>query len=72
MKKLMIFPICFCAIFVFAQKNNPQKFAATITVNDLHKHLAIIAGDEMEGRETGTPGQRKAAAYIRNFFKKQA
>ena len=70
MKKLIIFPICFCAIFVFAQKNNPQKFAATITVNDLHKHLAIIAGDEMEGRETGTPGQRKAAAYIRNFFKK--
>ena len=70
MKKLMILPLCFCAIFSFAQKSNPQKFAATITVNDLHKHLAIIAGEEMEGRETGTPGQRKAAAYIRDFFKK--
>ncbi len=66
----MLLPLCFCAIFSFAQKNNPQKFAATITVNDLHKHLAIIAGEEMEGRETGTPGQRKAAAYIRDFFKK--
>ena len=35
-----------------------------ITASDLKKHLTIIASDEMEGRETGTEGQRKAAAYI--------
>ena len=53
----------------FCQSDNAGKFATTITVDDLRKHLTIIAGDEMEGRETGTEGQRKAAAYIENQFK---
>lgn len=39
--------------------------AATIQVDDLRKHLTIIASDEMEGRETGEPGQKRAAEYIR-------
>jgi len=48
---------------------DPQQFAASITTEDLSKHLYIIAGKEMEGRETATEGQRKAAAYIENHFK---
>lgn len=61
----------FPAAMGFAQKKaNPQKFAATITEEDLRSHLFIIAGAEMEGRETGTEGQRKAAAYIEEQFKK--
>jgi hypothetical protein len=47
---------------------DPQKFAETITAADLIKHLYIVAGAEMEGRETATAGQRKAAAYIENYF----
>ncbi|HSK13555.1 MAG TPA: M28 family peptidase [Phnomibacter sp.] len=46
-----------------------QKFAATITIDDLKGHLSILAGDEMEGRETATEGQKKAAAYIENHFR---
>nr|MCU0403246.1 hypothetical protein [Chitinophagaceae bacterium] len=46
-----------------------SKFANTITSVDLKKHLSILAGPEMEGRETATEGQRKAAAYIENRFK---
>jgi len=53
----------------FSQSNNAAKYAATITTKDLKKHLTIIASDEMEGRETGTLGQRKAAAYIEKQFK---
>ena len=53
----------------FSQSNNAVKYAATITTKDLKKHLTIIASDEMEGRETGTIGQRKAAAYIEKQFK---
>ena len=53
----------------FTQSNNAAKYAATITTKDLKKHLTIIASDEMEGRETGTLGQRKAAAYIEKQFK---
>ncbi len=51
------------------KKSNPRKFAETITVADLKTHLNIIAGAGMEGRETATEGQRKAASYIENHFK---
>ncbi len=51
------------------KKANPQKIAATITEEDLRRHLEIIAGPAMEGRETATEGQRKAAAYIEDHFK---
>jgi Zn-dependent M28 family amino/carboxypeptidase len=54
----------------FAQKiANPKPFATTISRDDLKKHLFIVASAEMEGRETATEGQRKAAAYIENNFK---
>jgi hypothetical protein len=52
-----------------AVAQQPEKYAATITKEDLRKQLNIIAGPEMEGRETGTEGQRKAAAYIADQFK---
>lgn len=48
---------------------DPKPFANTITADDLKKHLYIIAGAGMEGRETATEGQRKAASYIEDHFK---
>ncbi|MEO0734842.1 MAG: M28 family peptidase, partial [Bacteroidota bacterium] len=42
-----------------------RALAATITVADLRHHLEILSADDMEGRETGEPGQKKAAAYLR-------
>lgn len=42
----------------------PSDLAATITATELERHLYILAAPEMEGRETGTEGQRKAAAYL--------
>ncbi len=54
---------------IFAQTDQSEKFAAHITPDLLKKHLTIIASAEMEGRETGTAGQRKAAAYIEQQFK---
>jgi hypothetical protein len=48
---------------------NPSKYAATITTEDLSRHLYIVAGKEMEGRETASEGQRKAATYIEQHFK---
>lgn len=48
---------------------NPAAFAATIKAENLMKHLTVLASDDYEGRETGTPGQRKAAEYIANYFK---
>ncbi len=45
-------------------------FAKGITAADLKKHLYIVAGDDMEGRETGKPGQYKAAKYNSEQFKR--
>ncbi|MGB5436495.1 MAG: peptidase, partial [Maribacter sp.] len=43
-------------------------FAETITADELKEHLFIYASDEFEGRDTGSPGQKKAAAYIKNEY----
>ena len=51
-------------------QSNPEKYAATISPQDLKKQLSVIASAEMEGRETGTPGQRRAAAYIAGEFQR--
>ena len=54
---------------VRAQQDSIQlKYAKTITVEDLRTRLEIIASDDFEGRETGKPGQKKAAKYIRERF----
>lgn len=62
----LILPLC-----VTAQKKdkNASKAAATITPDDMKKHLYIIAGKEMEGRDTPSPGLEKAASYIEEQFK---
>lgn len=64
---------------LFAQKNGPiqqlsttpaqaEALAATIKVEDMKRHLNILAADNMEGRETGQPGQKRAAEYLRKQF----
>ena len=51
----------------FSQNN--LKYSETIISYDLEKHLNILASDSLEGRETGKPGQKMAADYIKNHFK---
>lgn len=70
MRKSLVVICSLLALASQAQKApNPQPYAATVTEADLKKHLYIIAGKEMEGRETATEGQRKAAAYLENQFR---
>ncbi|TDB69193.1 M28 family peptidase [Arundinibacter roseus] len=45
------------------------QYAESITPADLKKHLVIIASDSLEGRDTGSPGQKKAAEYVAKYFK---
>ena len=71
MKKILLLVLITVTLQGFAQKKSkPENFAKTIKVEDLKKHLYIIASKEMGGRETGTEGERKAAAYIENEFKR--
>jgi Zn-dependent M28 family amino/carboxypeptidase len=46
-----------------------EKYMGTITASDLKKHLLVIASDEMEGRETGSKGQKKAGEYLVSQYK---
>lgn len=54
-----------------AQTTDPTAYAQSITATDLEKHLRVLAADDMEGRETGTRGQKKAADYIAKHFKSE-
>ncbi|HKX87222.1 MAG TPA: M28 family metallopeptidase [Flavobacterium sp.] len=40
------------------------KYMNTITAEDLKTHLYIVASDEMQGRNTGEEGQKKAGKYL--------
>ncbi len=70
MKKLFVVILLLPAMIAAGQKKktDPSTFAKTITTDDMKKHLYIVASKEMEGRETATPGQKKAAAYIESQF----
>lgn len=55
------------AISSLAQ-DRAEKYAGMITGADLHENLSILASDALEGRATGTRGQKMAAAFIRHHF----
>ncbi len=52
-----------------AKATSPEKYLSEIKAENLSKHLYIVASDEMEGRDTGTPGQKKAGEYLINQYK---
>lgn len=80
MKKVLIVVFALSSLYGFGQtaskssKANkaakPEVYAHTITASDLKNHLYIVASKDMEGRETATEGQKKAAAYIEDQFKR--
>jgi hypothetical protein len=45
-----------------------RAYAATITANELEKHLFTFASGAFEGRETGTAGQKLASNYLKNYY----
>jgi Zn-dependent M28 family amino/carboxypeptidase len=46
------------------------KYMNTITAGELKTHLTIVASDEMQGRDTGSKGQKKAGEYLISQYKK--
>ncbi len=41
----------------------------SINAEELKKNLMVIASDEMEGRQTGSEGQKKAGVYMIDYYK---
>jgi hypothetical protein len=58
--KIVLF---FLAVFPFFL--HAQEFSA----GEIQRHIKILANDSLEGRGTGTRGERMAAAYIQQAFK---
>ncbi len=58
------------ASLVSRNTTDPTKYMKTITPEELKKHLYIIAADSMEGRETGSAGQKKAGRYLISQYEK--
>lgn len=77
MKKVLLFSLAMSMIACKAQQQpkniedaDPTDYAETITAGELKEHLYTFASDEFEGRETGEPGQKLAAEYLKNEYQK--
>lgn len=55
---------------VSKDNSDPTKYLKTISEKDLKTMLYVVASDEMEGRETGSKGQKKAGLYMIEQYKK--
>ena len=75
----LLFPFIYCGNSdVVTDPSNPIsdlvtgdiaiEYSKTITPEDLKTHLYIMASDEFEGRNTGEPGQKLAAEYLKDFY----
>ena len=70
MKKLVLLCLLLKGINAFSQKADPAPFAHTISPTELREYLTVLTADSLEGRETGTEGNLKAAQYIARHFEK--
>ena len=73
MKKLIgIFCVCVSVVgnaqSSLDDTDKRDAYMNTITVKELKEQLFILAADDFEGRETSKPGQKKAAAYLENYY----
>ncbi len=69
MKKILIVFVIFTTFSCTIQKkvannDDPTPFMNDITAEKLKTKLYIVASDEMEGRDTGSEGQKKAGNYL--------
>ena len=84
MKKIITF-LLFTALFLscssqktLSKKAEPSSsfstvsndFIKKISTESLKTNLTVIASDSMQGRDTGSEGQKKAGRYIIDFYKK--
>lgn len=69
----VLFPSCSGGQSTVASKVaapvNVQSYVNSITAAELKAHLIVVASDEMEGRDTGSPGQKKAGKYLIEQYK---
>ncbi|MEO7120218.1 MAG: hypothetical protein ABIY62_03940, partial [Ginsengibacter sp.] len=65
MKNTLLFLVLFTQV-ASAQK---LKKSDKIIINNLHAEIGYLASDRLEGRRTGTPGEKLAYEYLSREFK---
>ncbi len=66
MKKLVSLCIAFLMVGMLSAQTDQEKAAATVNVNTIKSHIYFLADDLLEGRATGTRGNKIAASYLAN------
>lgn len=66
-KKHLLLAFVFAGTLVQAQKIKKEDKQL---IANLHQHIEYLADDKLEGRLTGTKGEKLAAEYIKNEFEK--
>ncbi|HCM75836.1 MAG TPA: hypothetical protein DIS90_05615 [Cytophagales bacterium] len=67
--RILLFFISFYSTVLVAQENPiARQYGEQVLLSDLKDNLSIIASDALEGRKTGSRGQKMAAAFIRAHF----
>lgn len=65
---------CSAAILFFMVQCSAEQpgseLSSEISPEDIETHIAFLASDKLEGRETGTAGEAIAAGYIADHFEK--
>ncbi len=69
MKKIILLLSILISGFGYAQEDpTALRYGKQVTASNLKEYLSIIASDALEGRRTGSRGQKMAAAFISNHF----
>lgn len=66
-KKFLFLSLLFAACIAQGQKLKKEDKQL---IANLQQHIQYLADDKLEGRLTGTPGEKMAAEYISNAYKK--
>ena len=56
---------------VIEQPNKIIEYANTITATELKKHLYTFSSDAFQGRKVGSPGQKLAVNFIKDYYIKE-
>lgn len=64
----LLLGVCLLTLSVQAQDSSVKVYGAQVSSDNLKENLSIIASDALEGRATGSRGQKMAAAFIAAHF----
>ncbi len=70
MKKYLSLSIAFLSIGMLSAQSDQEKAASTVQENTIKSHIYFLADDLLEGRASGTRGNKIAASYLANQLRR--